>query len=207
MSTSPQLNKTSADLRTIEIHEETEALEGYVVDPRRYPDNAAGLKTSADGFVLIPQPLDTDDDPLNWSPKRKWRIVAVIAYIAALADYTGGTAIITVIPQSMYVDPVFMHRSWWLSSEVTDGRDITASGIWGRPLCNVQLSAISSPSERAVSSSSLSPVSSVACLSRSSSRASWSVPVSGLRPLPVLTPTLLPALLTDYFAAWAKEEP
>lgn len=103
MSTSPPLNQTPLDLRTIEIHEETEALEGYVVDPSRYPDNAAGLKTSADGFVLIPQPLDTDDDPLNWSPRRKWLIVAIIAYIAALADYTGGTAIITVIPQSMYV--------------------------------------------------------------------------------------------------------
>ncbi len=103
MSTSPTLKQTPLDLQTIEIHEETDALEGYVVDPSRYPDNAAGLKISADGFVLIPQPLDTDDDPLNWSPRRKWLIVAIIAYIAALADYTGGTAIITVIPQSMYV--------------------------------------------------------------------------------------------------------
>lgn len=106
MSTSRPLDKTPADPRTIEIHEETEALEGYVVDPSRYPDNAAGLKTSAEGLVLIPQPLDTEDDPLNWSPRRKWVIVAIIAYIAALADYTGGTAIITVIPQSKYVDPV-----------------------------------------------------------------------------------------------------
>jgi hypothetical protein len=103
MSTSLPLKQTPLDLQTIEIHEETEALEGYVVDPSRYPDNAAGLKISADGFILIPQPLDTDDDPLNWSPRRKWLIVAIIAYIAALADYTGGTAIITVIPQSMYV--------------------------------------------------------------------------------------------------------
>ncbi len=101
MSTSPRLDKNPADLRTIEINEEAEALEGYVVDPSRYPDNAAGLKISVDGFVLIPQPLDTDDDPLNWSPRKKWLTVAIIAYIAALADYTGGTAIITIIPQSM----------------------------------------------------------------------------------------------------------
>lgn len=105
MSNSPPLEKSPADVRTVEIHEEREALEGYVVDPSRYPDNAAGLKTSADGFVLIPQPLDTQDDPLNWSPGRKWLTVAIIAYIAALADYTGGTAIITVIPQAMYVIP------------------------------------------------------------------------------------------------------
>ena len=111
MSKSPSSDKTPFDLRTVEIHEETEALEGYVIDPSRYQDNAAGLKISADGFVLIPQPLDTDDDPLNWSPRKKWLIVTIIAYIAALADYTGGTAIITVIPQSMYVDPTFMHHS------------------------------------------------------------------------------------------------
>ena len=103
---SPSIHKAPVNLETVEIHEETEALEGYLVDPSRYPDNAARLKTSEDGrFVLIPQPLNTDDDPLNWSPRKKWLIVAIIAYIAALADYTGGTAIITVIPQSMYVIP------------------------------------------------------------------------------------------------------
>ncbi|KYG45318.1 hypothetical protein M433DRAFT_24677 [Acidomyces richmondensis BFW] len=78
-----------------------EALEGYVLDPNRYPD-AAGLKTTEDGaYVPIPQPLDTPDDPLNWSLRKKRLILAIVAYIAALADFTGGTAIITVIPQSM----------------------------------------------------------------------------------------------------------
>lgn len=89
-------------LNTTEIDEEPEALEGYIVDPSRYADNAARLKTSPDGrYVLIPQPLDTPDDPLNWSGGKKWAIIAIVAYIALLADYTGGTAIITVIPQSM----------------------------------------------------------------------------------------------------------
>lgn len=94
--------KSHMHLDTTGIDEELEALEGYVVDPSRYSDNASRLKTSADGhYVLIPQPLDTSDDPLNWSTTRKALIVAIIAYIALLADYTGGTAIITVIPQSM----------------------------------------------------------------------------------------------------------
>ena len=93
--------KPHLDFDTIKINEEMEALEGYVVDPRRYSDQASQLKISADGrYVLIPQPLDTPDDPLNWSNPRKWLIVAIIAYIALLADYTGGTAIIAVIPQS-----------------------------------------------------------------------------------------------------------
>lgn len=103
MNTSTSLEKPIPDLRSIEIHEEREALEGYIVDPSRYPNHAAGLKTSNDGFVLIPQPLDSSQDPLNWSFRKKWAIVAIIAYIAALADYTGGTAIITIIPQSMYM--------------------------------------------------------------------------------------------------------
>jgi hypothetical protein len=60
------------------------------------------LKTTAvGGFVLIPQHLDTPDQPLSWSPGKKWVIVAIIAYIALLADRTGGTAIITIVPQSM----------------------------------------------------------------------------------------------------------
>ena len=88
--------------RVAEVNEETEALDGYVLDPSLYPDNAAHLKKTADGrYVLIPQPLDTPDDPLNWSRTKKWVILGIVTYIAALADYTGGTAIITVIPQAL----------------------------------------------------------------------------------------------------------
>ncbi|KAJ5290858.1 MFS transporter [Penicillium angulare] len=87
---------------TAEIDEEVEALEGYLVDPSHYANNASRLKTSDDGrFVLIPQPLDSNDDPLNWNKGKKIRNMVIIAYIALLADYTGGTSIITVIPQSI----------------------------------------------------------------------------------------------------------
>ena len=88
--------------KALEVDEGNEALEGYVLDPALYPNNAAGLKLTPDGrYVLIPQPEDTPDDPLNWSLRKKWLITGIIAYIAALADYTGGTAIVTVIPQAM----------------------------------------------------------------------------------------------------------
>lgn len=104
MSESSSEKKAPVSVENIRINEGNEALEGYVLDPSHYAGDVSTLKTSADGrFILIPQPLDSNDDPLNWSPRRKWVIVAIIAYIAALADYTGGSAIITVIPQSMYV--------------------------------------------------------------------------------------------------------
>ena len=91
---------------TFEVNEIQEALEGYVLDPSGYPDNASSLKLSEDGKnVLIPQPTDSPNDPLNWSYRKKAVTLIIIAYIAALADYTGGTAIITVIPQSLYVTP------------------------------------------------------------------------------------------------------
>ena len=100
MSISPSKRKAPVDLEVIQIDERTSALAGYFLDSSHY---GGAVKTSEDGHVLIPQPLDTEDDPLNWSPRQKWLIVVIIAYIAALADYTGGTAIITVIPQSTYV--------------------------------------------------------------------------------------------------------
>ncbi|KAK4542162.1 hypothetical protein LTR36_007009 [Oleoguttula mirabilis] len=116
------IEKTSSDKETVavEVNELQEALDGYVLNPALYPNNAQGLKTTADGkYVLIPQPTDSPRDPLNWSPRKKALMLGIIAYIAALADYTGkfyaqslhletlltarqygGTAIITVIPQA-----------------------------------------------------------------------------------------------------------
>ncbi|KAK0263112.1 hypothetical protein LTR35_017611 [Friedmanniomyces endolithicus] len=84
-----------------EVNEIRQTLDGYVLHPAQYSDNAAGLKLSDDGkHILIPQPTDSPEDPLNWSPSKKAITLIIIGYIAALADYTGGTAIITVIPQS-----------------------------------------------------------------------------------------------------------
>lgn len=84
-----------------DIEEEAEALEGYVVDPSNYANNASRLKTTFDGrYVLIPQPSDTPTDPLNWKSSKKQGMIAIIAYIAMLADYIGGTAIMTIMPQA-----------------------------------------------------------------------------------------------------------
>jgi hypothetical protein len=95
MSTPSELMETKTTSNGIvEVDETREALEGYVLDLSRYPNNAAGLKTTSDGqYALIPQPLDTPLDPLNWPRRKKAITLAVLTYVALLADYTGGTAI------------------------------------------------------------------------------------------------------------------
>ncbi|KAK5125645.1 hypothetical protein LTR85_011919 [Meristemomyces frigidus] len=101
MDSPPEKTSSVKETAAVEVNELQEALDGYVLDPALYPNNAEGLKTTPDGkYVLIPQPSDINRDPLNWSPRKKAFMLAAIAYIAALADYTGGTAIITVVPQA-----------------------------------------------------------------------------------------------------------
>lgn len=84
------------------VDEISEALNGYVLDPTGYPNNAAGLKTTGDGTkVLIPQPIESKDDPLNWSSRKKTVILVVVTYIAFLADYAGSCGILPVLPQAV----------------------------------------------------------------------------------------------------------
>ena len=65
------------------LHEYSEA-EGYIIDA----ENAAGLKVASDGrTVLIPQPSEDPNDPLNWSKFRKHLILIIISMTAFLPDY------------------------------------------------------------------------------------------------------------------------
>ncbi|KAI9710563.1 MAG: hypothetical protein M1820_002699 [Bogoriella megaspora] len=99
MADSPRsTEKFPAD--TVLVDEEVDAIEGYVIDASLYPEHAARLKTTNDGkTVLIPQPSDDPDDPLNWQRRKKYWILAVVTYTAFLADYTSGAGIVVVIPQ------------------------------------------------------------------------------------------------------------
>ena len=56
--------------------------------------NAAGstLKTNKDGVILMPQPSDSPNDPLNWSKIRKYWHVALLLYITALTAATSNDA-------------------------------------------------------------------------------------------------------------------
>jgi len=97
-SNSPNNN----DYPNVRIDEEKTAIDGYVVDADAYDD--AHLKKTPDGRIaLIPQPSDSPEDPLNWSQSKKALTLGIIAFIAFLPDYTAGTGIVTLIPQTLYV--------------------------------------------------------------------------------------------------------
>jgi hypothetical protein len=75
--------------------------DGLLVDTRNLTDGTA-YKTTKDGHtILIPQPTDDPQDPLNWSQGTKHLILLVISATAFLADYGSATGAVTLIPQSM----------------------------------------------------------------------------------------------------------
>ena len=76
--------------------------EGYVLDGRLAQQE--GLKTTVDGkTVLIPQPSDSLNDPLNWSSFKKHLILFIISAAAFVPDYGSATGAVTLIQQSTYV--------------------------------------------------------------------------------------------------------
>ena len=82
------------------VDEESEAKDGYVLDVSKYQDGT--VKTAADGrTVLIPQPSDSPDDPLNWPRAKKLTVLIVITTIAFLPDYGSAVGIPALVPQSM----------------------------------------------------------------------------------------------------------
>jgi hypothetical protein len=84
--------------------EELGETSGYLVDLElinTVPSAFGQLKTAADGHtILIPQPSDDPDDPLNWSRFRKHAILFTIAATAFLPDYGSATGAVTLLPQA-----------------------------------------------------------------------------------------------------------
>ena len=61
------------------------------------------VKVAKDGqTVLIPQPSDDPNDPLNWSPLKKHITLSVIAVVAFMPDFGSSMGIVTLLPQAMY---------------------------------------------------------------------------------------------------------
>ncbi|KAL9027814.1 MAG: hypothetical protein Q9180_007272, partial [Flavoplaca navasiana] len=74
--------------------------EGYILDVNQLGPNVSS-KIAPDGqTVLIPQPNDSLDDPLNWSQAKKYTVLAVIIACTFLPDYGSATGAITLIPQA-----------------------------------------------------------------------------------------------------------
>ncbi|KAI9705223.1 MAG: hypothetical protein M1820_005370 [Bogoriella megaspora] len=78
--------------------------EGYIVDLKlidKEDSRYQNLKLAPDGHtVLIPQPSDDANDPLNWSWRKKHIILFVISATAFLPDYGSATGAVTLLPQS-----------------------------------------------------------------------------------------------------------
>ncbi|KAL2265871.1 hypothetical protein VTJ83DRAFT_6971 [Remersonia thermophila] len=76
--------------------------EGYIIDvDNADPSKASGLRLAKDGHtVLIPQPSDDVNDPLNWSRFRKHLILFVVSFASFLPDYGSATGAVTLIPQA-----------------------------------------------------------------------------------------------------------
>ena len=75
----------------------------YRIDPKLFAETE-NLKLSHDGKnVLIPQPSDDPNDPLNWSAAKKAVILAVITAASFLPDYGSATGAVELIPQAKYV--------------------------------------------------------------------------------------------------------
>jgi hypothetical protein len=76
---------------------------GYIVDVSLIQDKTLveRLKLAPDGHtVLIPQPSDDPQDPLNWSSFKKHVILIIISATAFLGDYGSATGAVTLIPQA-----------------------------------------------------------------------------------------------------------
>jgi hypothetical protein len=82
--------------------------EGYVLDEEHLrktlniPDSAI-IKTAADGkTVLIPQPSEDPQDPLNWPAWKKTVILYIVSLTAFTGDYGSAIGGITLLPQAQY---------------------------------------------------------------------------------------------------------
>ncbi|OAA43281.1 MFS transporter [Metarhizium rileyi] len=84
---------------------------GYLVDAHF----ASGhVKTTPDGStVLIPQPSDDPNDPLNWTWARKHVFLFIIAATSLLPDYGSATGAVTLLPQAeiWHIDPDVVNHS------------------------------------------------------------------------------------------------
>ena len=90
-----------ADIRRLETADrEFSEQEGYIVEATADVD-AANHKIARDGHtILVPQPSDFPEDPLNWSPFKKHLILFIISLTALLPDYGSAVGAVTLIPQA-----------------------------------------------------------------------------------------------------------
>lgn len=107
VQTAPQPTPSApgAEGKVVETEIEHTYNDGYILDASQLSPGSS-VKVAPDGrTVLIPQPSDDPDDPLNWSQRKKHIILAVVCACTFLPDYGSATGAVTLIPQGAYVSP------------------------------------------------------------------------------------------------------
>ena len=74
--------------------------DGYILDVNQIRGGKAPKLAPDNRTVLIPQPSDDPNDPLNWSQTKKNIVLAVVSACTFLPDYGSVTGAVTLIPQA-----------------------------------------------------------------------------------------------------------
>lgn len=108
---SKELITTSESIRPAFDVEQIGEKEGYVLDEENLRatlniPQGTGIKTASDGrTVLIPQPSEDPQDPLNWPSWKKTMVLYIVSLTAFTGDYGSAIGGITLLPQAQSVEP------------------------------------------------------------------------------------------------------
>ena len=109
-STSLEQSVEKPDATSVDLDRIGET-QGYVLDETQLRVQLglaadAPLRTAKDGkTVLIPQPSENADDPLNWPAWKKNAILLIITIAACTPDYGNATGALALLPQATYDKP------------------------------------------------------------------------------------------------------
>ena len=79
----------------------TETEKKHLSDFSQLESGAGGLKRSPSGHhLLIPQPSNNPDDPLNWTKYKKHVVLLVISAVSFLPDFGSAVGGVTSVVQS-----------------------------------------------------------------------------------------------------------
>ena len=96
----PDTIQADAESRSLDTDLQYDGHSGYVLDAARLGQNDATKLSRDQRTILIPQPSDDPNDPLNWTQFRKNLILGVVCACTFLPDYGSVTGAITLIPQA-----------------------------------------------------------------------------------------------------------
>ena len=96
----PETIHANAESRELDTDLQYGSHSGYVLDATRLNQNDTTKLSRDKRMILIPQPGDDPNDPLNWSQYRKNLTLALVCACTFLPDYGSVTGAITLIPQA-----------------------------------------------------------------------------------------------------------